>query len=94
MQRVVHPVCDSCGINNPEYESKLFGIRMCYQCIRAVARWLIHRDLADENPFAEELLDGVWEGSEQHQFLVWHESTYDSRAHSQTWVRRPNRVES
>src|SRR5690606_27673250 len=62
MKRVAHPTCSRCGSRNPDYESTLFKIRMCYRCVRDVADWFCERGLLQSNPLVEELLSGVFEG--------------------------------
>jgi hypothetical protein len=63
MQRVAHPTCISCGKIHPEFESKRFGIRVCYSCLLGAASGFHRKGIPlDSNPLITELFDGVFSG--------------------------------
>lgn len=94
MKRVTHPTCCGCGKVNPEYISERWQVRVCYQCLYQFATWLMNRDLADHNPLAEELLDGVFSGGptpRDDEYTVIHQSRYAANASAFSLVKRPSR---
>lgn len=83
MRRVAHPTCDGCGKKNPDFESDLLGIRLCYLCVRQCADWMIRNEVVQENIIATELFESVWQTTiplPENEMLVWHASRYGAGA--------------
>lgn len=93
MQRIWPKKCDGCD-RTPEFESELFGTRLCYECIRCVASWLVKHDLLEGNPLAQELLDGVWGADsggsipQPNQYSVWYNTPHMFSSSSHRLVER------
>lgn len=78
--------CSGCVGGVASYQSERWpSLRLCYTCVSKVLTWLILSDLADGNPFAIELADGVfprreWQG---HEYIeVWGPSVYGNASSS------------